>query len=111
VLPEIPKLWSSDWPGNEVVNRSLFEASRWVASCYNDQPWFYLVADRDDRTLFDQALFCLVEFNRTWACASALLALGVYRERFAGRNELNPAAAHDLGHASALLSLHRAVRR
>ena len=26
--------------------RSLFEAARWAASSYNEQPWTYLVATR-----------------------------------------------------------------
>ena len=85
--------------------RTLFEASRWAASCYNDQPWFYVVARREQQAMFDEALSCLVEFNRTWARDAAFLAFGIYRERFAGGNESNPAAAHDLGQASALLSL------
>ena len=85
--------------------RSLFEAARWAASCYNDQPWHYIVVSRADRAAFDEALSCLVEFNQGWASEAAVLAFGVYRERFAGRTEINPAAAHDLGQASAMLAL------
>jgi nitroreductase len=29
--------------------RSLFEAARWAPSSYNEQPWRYVVATRDNR--------------------------------------------------------------
>src|SRR6266851_1294611 len=49
----IVKRWSprafSDKPVPPEELRSLFEAARWAASSYNDQPWAYLVATKDDK--------------------------------------------------------------
>ncbi len=36
--------------------RSLFEAARWAASSYNEQPWSFLVAAKEDRENFEQLL-------------------------------------------------------
>ena len=34
---------------------SLFEAARWAASAFNEQPWRYLVAHREDEEKFLRA--------------------------------------------------------
>lgn len=39
-------------------------AAQWAASSYNDQPWYFLVAKREDQAAFEKALECLVEANR-----------------------------------------------
>lgn len=52
-----------DRPVSQVDLRSLFEAGRWSASSYNEQPWRYLVATKEDPELFQQLLSCLVEQN------------------------------------------------
>jgi len=35
-------------PVAEADLRSLFEAARWAPSSYNEQPWRYIVATKDD---------------------------------------------------------------
>ncbi len=57
--------------------RSLFEAARWAASSYNEQPWHYIVARRDDTEAFEKLLSALVTPNQAWAKAAAVLAIGV----------------------------------
>ena len=57
----------SDKPIPEDVLRSLFEAARWAASSYNEQPWSYLVATKDDPENYKKMLGVLVEFNVKWA--------------------------------------------
>ena len=59
--------------------RQLFEAARWAASCYNDQPWYYLVATRDDPAAFQKMLACLMEGNQVWAKAAPVLVISVAR--------------------------------
>jgi len=39
--------------------RSLFEAARWAPSSYNEQPWSYIVATKDDPEEFQRLLACL----------------------------------------------------
>ena len=44
--------------------RSLLEAARWAASSYNQQPWYFLIASRDDAEWFARMLDCLVPGNQ-----------------------------------------------
>src|SRR5436309_15015719 len=43
--------------------RSLWEAARWAPSSYNEQPWRFIVALKDDEAEHARLLSCLVEGN------------------------------------------------
>jgi nitroreductase len=105
----IAERWSpyafSDRPVSDADLRSLFEGARWAASSYNEQPWSYFVATRDEPAEFERLLACLVEGNQAWAKAAPVLALGCTSLRFALNGKPNAAAIHDLGLASATLTL------
>jgi nitroreductase len=90
--------------------RSLFEAARWAPSSYNEQPWSYLVARREDPEEFSKLLSCLVEANQEWAKAAPVLVLCVVTLRFKRNNKENRAAVHDLGLASGNLVLEATSR-
>ena len=90
--------------------RGLFEAARWAPSSYNEQPWRFLVATRNEPREFERLLSCLVEGNRTWARHAPVLALGMASLRFARNGKPNKAALHDLGLAAANLSLEATAR-
>ena len=90
--------------------RSLFEAARWAPSSFNEQPWRYLVATKDDPEQFQRLLSCLVEGNQIWAKAAPVLALGVVSLRFALNAQDNRAAIHDLGLAAGNLLVEATVR-
>lgn len=85
--------------------RSLLEAARWAASCYNEQPWRFIVAGRHDPEAHAGALACLAPGNQAWAGAAPLLLFGLVAERFAESGKPNRHAEHDLGLALAQLSL------
>jgi nitroreductase len=89
---------------------SLFEAARWAASSYNEQPWNYLVASRENSPEFGRLLSCLVETNQAWAKAAPVLVLGVVNLRFAKNNQDNRAAVHDLGLAAGNLVVEATTR-
>jgi nitroreductase len=97
----IARRWSpyafADRPVPEDDLRSLFEAARWAASSYNEQPWSYIVATKADPAGFERLLSCLVEGNRAWAEAAPVLALGCTSLTFARNGKPNAAAVHDLG--------------
>ena len=97
-------------PVAEADLRSLFEAARWAPSSYNEQPWRYIVATRDDPEQFQRLLSCLVEGNQVWAKAVPVLALGVVSLRFARNARDNRAAVHDLGLAAGNLVLEATAR-
>ncbi len=89
---------------------SLFEAARWAPSSYNEQPWTYLVATRDQPEEFARVLSCLVEGNQVWAKAAPVLALACTRLTFERNGQPNAAAVHDLGLAAANLLLEATAR-
>ena len=90
--------------------RSLFEAVRWAPSSYNEQPWRYILATKEDPAAFERLLSCLVEGNQAWASAAPVLALGCTTLRFTRNGQPNAAAVHDLGLASANLTFEATSR-
>ena len=110
----IAKRWSpyafADRSVAERDLRSLFEAARWAPSSYNEQPWSYIVATKDQPADYEKILSCLVEANQEWAKAAPVLALGVATLRFARNGKPNKAAVHDLGLAAAGLVLEATAR-
>src|SRR5918912_901138 len=110
----LAKRWSpyafADRPVAEEDLRSLFEAARWSASSYNEQPWSYLVATKAEPAEFERLLSCLVEGNQVWAKAAPVLALGCTSLNFTRNGQPNAAAQHDLGLASGNLVLEATAR-
>jgi nitroreductase len=90
--------------------RSLFEAARWAASSYNEQPWRYILATKDEPQAFERLLSCLVEGNQAWARNVPVLALGVVSHRFKLNDKPNRAAVHDLGLAAGNLCVEATAR-
>jgi len=89
---------------------SIFEAARWAPSSFNEQPWRYIVATRDDREEFERVASCLLDANRAWAEQAAVLALGAVSLRFGRNDKPNRVAQHDLGLASAGLTFEATAR-
>ncbi|MGB6043796.1 MAG: nitroreductase family protein [Pirellulales bacterium] len=89
---------------------SLFEAARWSASSYNEQPWSYFVATKDDEAEFQRLLSCLVEPNQAWAQHAPVLAISVASLHFSRNDKPNAAAVHDVGLASGNLTLEATAR-
>jgi nitroreductase len=110
----IAQRWSpyafADRPVSSDDLQSVFEAARWAASSYNEQPWSYIVATKAHPEEFDRLLSCLVEANQVWAKAAPVLALGCSKLQFARNNNPNAAAIHDLGLASATLTIEAVAR-
>jgi nitroreductase len=114
IADELAKRWSpyvfADRPISKADLRSLFEAARWAASSYNEQPWTYVVATKDEPEEFAKVLSCLVELNQGWAKDAPVLALGVVSRNFTRNGKPNKAAIHDLGAASASLTFEATAR-
>src|SRR4026208_301506 len=104
----LAKRWSpyafADRPVAEADLRSLFEAARWAASSYNEQPWRYIVASKEQADEFPRVLSCWMEPNQPWAQHAPGLAIAVIMLRFSRNDKPNKAAFHDLGLASASLT-------
>ena len=114
ILKLLAERWSpygfDDRPVPVADLRSLFEAARWAASSYNEQPWNYLVAIRENAPEFEQLLGCLVVANQAWARTTPVLVLCVVSLRFAQNNQDNRAAVHDLGLAAGNLVMEATNR-
>lgn len=90
---------------------ALFEAARWMMSSYNAQPWRYIVGTRDrSPEIRDQIFDVLLEGNQPWAQNAPVLALGIVQHNFEHNGEPNKAAVHDLGAASAGLTVEATSR-
>ena len=82
---------------------SLLEAARWAPSSFNEQPWSFIIATKDDPTEYERLLSCLIEFNQQWARKAPVLMLTVASLKFARNQKDNRHAFHDVGLAAANL--------
>ncbi len=114
IHPLIQERWSpyafAPTPVDVEDLRSLFEAARWAASSYNEQPWRFIVATSDEPEHFDNVLSCLGEGNQVWARHAPVLVLGLASQILARTGKPNPAALHDLGLAAATLTIEATAR-
>jgi nitroreductase len=92
------------------VLRSLFEAARWAPSCFNEQPWRYLLATQDDPEEFSRMLSCLVPRNQAWAAGAPVLGISFAKKTFSRNGKPNRTAQHDVGLASESLTLEAMAR-
>jgi len=83
---------------------ALLEAARWAPSCFNDQPWRYIVwVKSKDEASWQQALSCLAEKNQQWAKNAPVLMLAVAMENFNHNGKPNRWAMYDTGGAGVSL--------
>lgn len=96
----------ADTPVAPEVQDRLFEAARWAPSCFNEQPWRFVVADRfADPTAHAAMVELLTGWNQAWAPRAALLVVAGFATTFARNGNPNEWAAHDLGLAVSQLTL------
>ncbi|MBF85334.1 MAG: nitroreductase [Acidobacteria bacterium] len=76
---------------------SLLEAARWAPSCFNEQPWSFVLAHRGDVVAFDRLLTCLAGVNQVWARRAAALMITVAKLAFDRNEKPNRHAFHDVG--------------
>jgi nitroreductase len=82
---------------------TLFEAARWAPSSFNEQPWRFLVATKDEPAEFERMLDCLVPGNQRWAKDAPVLMLSIAARTFTRNNRPNRHAMYDTG--AAVMSL------
>lgn len=105
----IARRWSPLSFADRLVERdqlgSLLEAARWAASSFNEQPWSFFVATREEPERFERLAGCLVPGNQTWARRAPVLMLSVAKQHFERNGKPNRHAFHDVGLAVANLVL------
>lgn len=82
----------------------MFEAARWAPSCYNDQPWHFVYATKEDAAAFANILSALVPFNQGWAQHAPVVGFAVARSAFAQNGKPNGWAHYDTGAAMSQLT-------
>jgi nitroreductase len=102
-----PRSFSDREVSPELLGK-VFEAARWAASSYNEQPWRFLVGMRGSNT-YDKIYHSLSEFNRKWAGTAPVLMLNAARTKFDESGDPNRVAFYDLGAAASYLCLEAAA--
>ena len=80
----------------EKIQRML-EAARWASSCFNEQPWVFIIATGAQPAEHSKLLSCLVEGNQVWAKRAPLLIVTVAKQHFDHNGQPNRHAIHDVG--------------
>lgn len=85
---------------------SLLEAARWAPSCYGDQPWRFIVWDKNqDAAAWQQAFECIVPGNQAWAKDAPVFILICADTLFSQNQKPNRWGAYDTGAAAVSLCL------
>jgi nitroreductase len=112
VLPLFHSRWSPrSFSDREVSHADLakvFEAARWAASSYNEQPWRFIMGVRNSPT-YKKIFDSLMPFNQLWAASAPVLILGAAKTKFSHNDTPNRVALYDLGAATSYLTLQAAA--
>ena len=112
VLPLFHSRWSprsfSDRDVDPADLAKVFEAARWAASSYNEQPWRFFVGTRNSEP-YNKILDALMPFNQAWAGNAPVLILGTAKTKFSHNDAPNRVALYDLGAAASYLTLQAAA--
>ncbi len=84
--------------------RRLFEAARWAASCFNEQPWRFILATQAEPEEFRKVLGLLMEKNQQWARTAWALGFSTGKKTFTHNSAPNRFGLHDTGAATANLA-------
>lgn len=99
-----PRVFSDRSVSIETV-RVLMEAARWAASSFNEQPWRFVVARREDEEGHARLLDCLSPGNREWTQSAPVLMLSIASMRFTKNGKPNRHAFHDVGLAASQMTI------
>lgn len=112
VVPLFHTRWSprsfSDREVSPVDLAKVFDAARWAASSFNEQPWRFLVGTKSSEA-YKKILGSLMPFNQLWAGKAPVLILGVAKTKFSHNDSPNRVALYDLGAAASYLTLEAAA--
>lgn len=88
---------------------ALLEAARWAPSCFGDQPWRFIVWDKNtNKNAWQQAFECIVPNNQVWAKDAPVLMLACAHTLFAHNSAPNRWSQYDTGAAAENLCLQAA---
>ncbi len=105
-----PRAFDASKPVSQAQIIALLEAARWAPSCFGDQPWRFLVCQKNskqntDADAWQHAFDCLAPSNQTWVKAAPVLMLTCADTLFGHNQSPNRWAQHDTGAAAENLCL------
>ncbi len=84
---------------------TLLEAARWAPSAFNEQPWRFFYAARNNPESFNSILKLLAPGNKEWAQNASLIIITVAKTVLTHNGKMNTYAEHDTGMATANLMI------
>jgi len=101
VIDLIKNRWSptafSSNPIEEEKVLSMLEAARWTPSCFNEQPWNFILFKKENIEEFGKIIGILSTRNQLWAKNAPLIILSVAKLNFERNGKFNKHALHDVG--------------
>lgn len=89
---------------------SLLEAARWAPSCFGDEPWRFIIWDKNsDALAWQRAFECLGEWNQNWVKNAPVLVVVTANSLFRKNGEPNRWGQYDSGAAAENLCLQAAA--
>jgi nitroreductase len=104
LLPQISGRYSpfafSDQLADDEKLHLIFEAAGKAPSSFNNQPWNFLYATKEQPDLFELFFNCLTESNKKWAFNAPVLVLSIAKTSFEHNGKPNRFAFYETGMAS-----------
>lgn len=93
-----PMAFSEKVPSNKDME-SIFSAAIHAPSAFNEQPWRFVYASKEDIGSYNDFFNCLVDANKIWAVNAPVLALSIAKKTLSLNGKANPYAMYDAGMA------------
>lgn len=108
IMTEIKDRWSPRAfdPNKPVAQEdvmAVLEAARYAPSCFNEQPWSYIVGNNDEA--HEKILSALTPTNQVWAKNAPVLLIVLAKRNFKHNDKPNPWYAFDSGTSFGYLTL------
>jgi len=93
-------------PVSDDMLMALCEAAQWAPSCFGDQPWRFIVWNKQhNKVRWQQAVDCLSPGNQEWAKQAPIILLATSVNSFSHNGKNNRWVGYDTGAASLNLCL------
>jgi len=88
--------------------KTIFSAGQWAASSFNEQPWRFVIGRKGD-SVWERIFGSLAPPNQSWTKSAPVLFASFAKKTFSQNAAANRVAQHDVGAASAQISLQATI--